>query len=186
MDPFLDLVQLLRPRATLWTRVEASGRWGLSFRQHNDLLFCWVEHGSCKVIRPALDPLPLRRNDFILVRTTTPFSLASDTDVENADSEAVIAGAGAVAILGDGSRPATVLRGGKFVFDTANEQLLTGLLATGDSSASYGKSLGPRGMLLRMNEAESRCPGAGWRVCHCAIDGIDSDRDPSQQGTWSR
>ena len=161
MDPFLDLVRLLRPQATLWTRVEASGRWGLSFRQHHDLLFCWVEHGSCQLIRPACEPLPLHKNDFLLVRTTTPFSLASDTDVECANSEAVILGAGAVAVFGDRLSPATILRGGKFVFDTANELLLTGLLPQVMHLPATASPSDRVGMLLRMNEAEASAPRPG-------------------------
>ena len=161
MDPFLDLIRLLRPHATLWTRVEAAGRWGLSFRRYDDLLFCRVEQGSCELTRPGFDPLKLQTNDFVLVRTSTPFSLVSDGAVEIVDSETVLAGAGSVAILGGGNDLRTVLRGGKFVFDTANEQLLTGLLpqmvhiaATADASERVRT-------LLTINEAESTAPGPG-------------------------
>ncbi len=163
MDPFLDLVRLLRPEATLWTRVEAGGRWGLSFRQHNDLLFCWVELGDCKLLRPDADPLSLQRNDFVLVRTSTPFSLVSDTDIEATDSETVIPRAGSVATLGvaDADRPSTVLRGGRFVFDTANEQLLTGLLPQVVHVAATANASERVRTLLSMNEAESNAPGPG-------------------------
>lgn len=161
VDPFLDLIRLLRPRATLWSKVEASARWGLQFQRHDDLLFCWIERGRCELMRPGFAPLLLRADDFVLVRTSMPFSLVSGADVEAIDSEAIITGSGSLATLGDGQHPSTVIRGGKFVFDTANEQLLAGLLpqiacvkATDDSSERVRS-------LLEMNEAESSAPGPG-------------------------
>ena len=159
MDPFLDLIRLLRPKATLWSRVEAKGRWGLSFRPHNDLLFCCVEQGTCKLTRPAADPLPLKTNDFVLVRTSTPFNLLSELDVDPTDSEAVLAGHGSLATLGDGAGPRTVLRGGRFVFDTANEVLLTGMLPQVLSITATSNASERVRALLGMNEAESSAPG---------------------------
>ncbi len=161
MDPFLDLIHLLRPRATLWTRVEASGRWGLSFKQRNDVLFCWVQHGKCELIRPASEALSLHADDFILIRTSLPFHLVSEAGVEPTNSEALLKGAGSAATLGDGSGPSTLLRGGKFVFDTANEQLLTGLLPDVLHLAATGDRADRLRVLLRMNEAESTHPGPG-------------------------
>ena len=161
MDPFLDLIHLLRPRATLWTRVDASGRWGLSFRQHNDVLFCWVQRGRCELHRPANEVLPLQADDFVLIRTSTPFHLVSEMGVEPTNSETVLKGAGSVATLGDGSGPSTLLRGGRFVFDTANEQLLTGLLPDVLHIAATADCADRLRTLLRMNEAESTQPRPG-------------------------
>ena len=161
MDPFLDLIQLLRPRATLWSTVEASGRWGLSFRQHNDVLFCWIQRGKCELIRPAREGLPLRSDDFVLIRTSTPFHLVSEIGVGPTDSETLLKGHGSAATLGDGSRPTTRLRGGRFVFDTANEQLLTGLLPDVLHITAATDRADRLRMLLRMNEAESTRPGPG-------------------------
>ena len=161
MDPFLDLIRLLRPQATLWTRVKASSPWGLSFRQREDLLFCWVEHGRCELIYPDSAPLSLQENDFVLVRTSTPFSLLSDVTADAAESETAIAKPGTVVALGSGEGPSTVLRGGRFVFDTANEQLLTGLLPQVVHVPS-GADTSPRlRALLAMNEAESNVPRPG-------------------------
>ena len=161
MDPFLDLIRLLRPQTTLWAGVEASGRWALAFRRHNDLLFCWVKRGACELTRPGFEPLILRVNDFVLVRTSTPFSLVSDAGVRATDSEAVIARAGSVATLGDGTGPSTALRGGRFVFDAANEQLLTGLLPQIVYVSATTPASEQLRALLAMNEAESSTPGPG-------------------------
>ena len=162
MDPFLDVVQLLRPRATLWSKIEASGRWGLGFRKRDDLLFCRVESGECYLVRPQLAPVLLRQDDFVLVRTSTPFALGSDPEVEPEDSEDLVAAAKSVSLkLGKGTLSPVTLRGGRFVFDTANETLLWELLppvlhvAFDDTSSWRVRSL------LKLNEMESLQPGPG-------------------------
>ncbi len=161
MDPFLQLIHLLRPKATLWTSVEASGRWGLSFRQRDDVLFCWVQRGRCELVRPDHEPLRLRADDFVLIRTSTPFDIVSEVGVEPSDSEAIIKGPGSAVTLGEGTSPTTILRGGRFVFDTANEQLLTGLLPTVVHIAAAAEGAERLRTLLRMNERESVAPGPG-------------------------
>lgn len=161
MDPFLDVIRLLRPHTTLWTRVEASGRWGLSFRQRDDVLFCWVQRGSCVLTRPGCEPLPLQKDDFVLVRTSTPFCLVSEIGVEAVESELAIPEAGSTVTIGDGQLPATMLRGGRFVFDTANEQLLTGLLPELVHIAAAANAAARVQALLRMNEEETSAPAPG-------------------------
>ena len=129
MDPFLDLIQLLRPKATLWARIDAAGRWGISFRKRHDLLFCWVLRGRCQLRRPRAAPMHLERYDFLLIRTSTPFTLTSDPSVEPQDSETLTAATKSSRLrLGAGNTALVTLRGGRFVFDRANENLLTGLL----------------------------------------------------------
>lgn len=163
MDPFLDLIRLLRPRATLLGGgLKAFGRWALSFRKRDDLLFCWIERGECQLIRPDSAPLRLRTGDFVLIRTSTPFTLASDTSVAPVDSETAVAATKNHRLkLGEGTEHPVTLHAGKFVFDTANEDLLMGLLpslvhlARDDASSDRVRSL------LAMNEMESRSPGPG-------------------------
>ena len=162
VDPFLDLIRLLRPRATLWGGIEGHGRWSVSFRKRDDLLFCWLARGECQLIRPNAPPILLRADDFVLVRTTIGFILASDPAITPEDSETVVAATGRTILsVGEGSDMPVTLQGGRFVFDTANEGLLSGLLpslvhiGSGDTSSWRIRSL------LRMNQAESTCPGAG-------------------------
>jgi AraC-like DNA-binding protein len=109
-----------------------------------------------------LAPIHLRQDDFVLVRTTTPFTLTSDPSVEPEDSETTVAITQDRGLkLGAGTDSPVTLRGGRFVFDTANENLLTGLLpslvhvAADDTSARRVRSL------LKMNEKESLQPGPG-------------------------
>jgi hypothetical protein len=64
---------------------------GVSFRKRDDLLFCWVQRGECRLIRPMLAPIHLRQDEFVPVRTTTPFTLTSDPSVKPEDSETTVA-----------------------------------------------------------------------------------------------
>ncbi len=163
-DPLSILIRLLRPKTTLWARIDAHGRWAVSFRQYNDLLFCWVESGECALLRPGAYPLPLRQHDFAFVRTSTPFTLASDPCAEPVDSEVIIAATGLSRMdVGDGGvgKPA-VIRGGRFVFDTANEALLLDMLPQVIKlNADEPRSLGHLTALLTMNEEESRSQNLG-------------------------
>ncbi|WP_210213622.1 cupin domain-containing protein [Mesorhizobium sp. M2A.F.Ca.ET.039.01.1.1] len=162
MDPFLDLIGLLRPRATLWGGLEASGRWALSFRKRDDLLFCWVEQGECQLVRSAHSPVLLQREDFVLIRTSAPFTLTSDPSIEPVDSEAAVAATKNPRLrLGEGTDSPVTLHAGRFGFDTANENLLAGLMPSFVHILADDTSSGRVRSLLSMNETESRYPGPG-------------------------
>jgi AraC-like DNA-binding protein len=167
MDPVVNLIQLLRPRATLWRRIDASGSWGVSFHARNDLLFCWVAHGTCELARPGFPTLALAPGDFVLIRTTTPFALASDAETVPVDSDAAFASPDTRVIeVGSGDAPSVSLHGGRFVFDTANEDLLTGLLPTVMHVPNQGHAMPRIRALLEMNalESSSAQPGAEFVV----------------------
>jgi AraC-like DNA-binding protein len=167
MDPFLDLIRLLRPRAMLTAGVYASGAWGVSFRKRDDVLFCWVESGECELIRTYGGPLHLQTGDFILIRTIAPFVLASDIAVEPVDSETIVATTNDPVIRFDrGLGPSTIIRGGRFVFDGMHEPLLMQLIPSlihisRDDSSSWRMQ-----SLLKLNETESaeRGPGSDFIV----------------------
>jgi AraC-like DNA-binding protein len=161
MDPLLDLIRLLRPRAALLGGgLDAFGEWAVSFRKRDDLLFCWIERGECQLLRPGYAPLPIGQGDFVLIQTVTPFTLASNTSIEPIDSETAVAANGNHRLtLGSGvDRPVT-LHAGKFAFDSANEDLLTGLLPSLVHLAACDTSLGRVRSLLTMIELEGREPG---------------------------
>ena len=162
MDPFLDLILLLRPKATLWGGLEGAGRWGVSFAKRDDLLFCWLEKGECYLTRPSADPVLLHTGDFVLIRTVTAFTLASDPSAVPLESEALVAATNRSMLRVGADRASEVfLHGGRFVFDTANENLLSGLLPefvhipAGDTSSVRIRAL------LEMNQSESADRGPG-------------------------
>jgi AraC-like DNA-binding protein len=163
MDPFLDLIRLLQPSCTLWGRTDATGQWSLGFHKRDDLIFCWIQQGECMLVRPGHEPIDLRRDDFILIRTVTPFALTTDPLLEPEDSEVLARNRpkGEGNKLGFGSDNPVTVRGGRFVFDSANEDLLTGLIPPLlHISAAEGVSWRVRS-LLNLNEAEFSNPGPG-------------------------
>jgi AraC-like DNA-binding protein len=162
MDPFADLINLLRPRATLWGRIKGTGRWGVSFRKRDDLLFCWVEAGECLLTRPHTDPVLLRTGDFAFIRTSSPFTLTSDPELEPEDSEAIVAATESTElVLGQPTGICATLRCGRFVFDTANETLLWTLLPSLMHIAADQQISWRLRSLLKMNDAEGQHPGPG-------------------------
>jgi len=161
-DPFFDLIRLLQPQATSWGGLEAHGVWGLSFRQRDDLLFCWLERGSCLLMRPDTEPILLAQGDFLMIRTCTPFSLVSDVAAKPMDSEQAVAAMGSHRLkLGTGPGKAATLHAGKFSFDSANEDMLAGLLPPLVHIAVRARSNKRVRQLLELNEGESRQPGPG-------------------------
>lgn len=163
MDPLLDTIRLLRPRATLFgAGFDAFGDWGLSFRKRDDLLFCWLEQGTCQLIRPGCAPVRIEPGDFLLIYTSTPFTLASDAAAAATavDSETVVAATRLKRLtLGSGVARPTTLHAGKFLIDQTNAQLLAGLLPPLIHIASHDASLSRVRSLLAMNEMEARQPG---------------------------
>ena len=167
VDPFIDLIRLLRPQATLWRRIDGMGRWGVSFRKRDDLLFCSVAQGECQLARPSMKPLQLRTGDFVLVKTSTPFTLTSDPKLSPEDSEKAFRIAGSdVLKLGSGRKFPVTLHGGRFLFDTANEDLLTSLLPPLIHIAADATSAERIQLLLQMNasEAAARKPGSAFVI----------------------
>lgn len=167
MDPLVDLIRLLRPSATLWGGIRAAGSWGVSFNQREDLLFCWLETGECQLTRPDAPPLHLKTNDFVLIRTVTAFALVSDVGSTTLESDTLVAATRQTTIeLGEGGAPGVVLHAGRFVFDTANEELLSGLLpslihvAATDATSPRLRSL----LAMNLHEALEPRPGGAFVV----------------------
>lgn len=162
MDPFTELIGLLRPQATLWGRIHGTGKWGVAFRKRDDLLFCWVEAGECQLIRPRLSSLVLRTGDFVLIRTSLPFSLTSDPELHPEESEEIVAATGSTElVLGEALGQCTRLRCGRFVFETANKALLWDLLPSVIHVAADQPISWRVRSLLKMNDAEGLNPGPG-------------------------
>lgn len=161
MDLLLDFIRVLRPRGALFgAGFDASGEWALSFQKRDDLLFCWIEEGECQLLRPGNEPVRVRKGDFVLIRTVTPFTLASMGSIEPIDSEAAVLASRRQRLrLGSGDERPVTLHAGKFVVESVNEGLLSGLLPQLIHLAAGDPALGRVRSLLEMNETEARQPG---------------------------
>ena len=162
IDPFLDLIRLLQPQATLWGAIRAGGRWGVGFRERHDLLFFRVDRGRCLLLRSSKEPIRLESGDFVLIRTVAPFVLASDPQAEPVDSETLVATTRSTTMrVGLGKTKPATIRGGRFLFDTANEDLLIHLLPPLVHVALRTFNSARILALLSMNETESNAPSPG-------------------------
>ena len=162
MDPYFDVIRLIGARAALFgAGIEAAGHWAVSFPKRDDLLFCWVESGECRLFRPGGEEHHLRQGDFVLIRTSCSFTLASDAISAAVDSAAKVSKNKTHRLrLGSGTDHPVVLHAGKFVINAGNA-LLMGMLpsivhvAHGDPSSRGVRSL------LAMNQTEFHSPGPG-------------------------
>ena len=119
--------------------------------------------------RSHIDSVLLQTGDFALIRTSSPFSLTSDPELEPEDSETIVASMGSTElVVGESAGPLVVLRCGRFVFDTANEALLwsflPSLLHVKAGGSDERESSWRIRSLLEMNDAEGQHPGAGSEV----------------------
>jgi len=162
MDPFFDVIRLLGLRAAVFgAGIEASGRWAASFPKRDDLLFCWIESGDCRLFRPGSEHLHLRQGDFVLIRTSTSFTLASDAMSAAVDSATEVSKNKTHRLrLGTGTGNPVVLHAGKFVLDAGND-LLMGALPSFVHVAHDSASSERVRTLLAMNETEFHSPGPG-------------------------
>lgn len=159
-DPLLDLIRMLRPRVTVWGTIRGRGRWNLRFPRRDDLLFFRIDRGTCMILRDGCEPLHLASGDLVLVRTSSPFMVASDRETAPVDSWARVAATRSreIAVGEDTGQPA-LLRGGRLVFGTPSEKLLLGLLPELLRVVSSDRARA----LLAMNETEALTPGRGSR-----------------------
>ena len=129
MDPFAQLVNLLRPQTILWKRVEAAGDWGLAFPRSPDLIFGTVLVGECLLLRRNTRPVRLSASDFLLLSKPAKFTLASGARAVAEHAEKALAASPDKHLrLGEGHDRIVKFTGGHFVFDTVNVDLLTDFL----------------------------------------------------------
>ena len=121
-----------------------------------------MDRGRCQLLRKGAGPLPLVAGDVVLVHTSASVTLASDAGARPVDSWARVAATRSTEMhVGEGAGEPVVVRGGRFVFGTADEKLLTGWLpplvhvVAGENSSNRVRTL------LAFNEAESVEPGPG-------------------------
>jgi AraC-like DNA-binding protein len=78
MDPLSQVLELLDLRAASPSRLEAGGRWALSFPGHQHLKIGAVVAGECWLRPEHAAPLHLAAGDCYLLASSHPFTAASD------------------------------------------------------------------------------------------------------------
>ncbi|MEK1886443.1 MAG: AraC family transcriptional regulator [Phyllobacterium sp.] len=82
MDPFTDLIALLRPSAAVSKPITGRGKWGVRYGAYGLPGFAIVLEGRCCLSIDGNEPLRLDRGDFVLLPSTPAFALLSQPDAE--------------------------------------------------------------------------------------------------------
>lgn len=125
MDPFSDVIALLRPSTAVSKPISGRGRWGVRYAAHDAPGFAIVLDGECWLSFQGGEPVRFRNGDFLLLPTTPPFTLSShlgirceardplDVPVRHGEQE---------------GEPDFVALGGTFRIERVNAPLLLALL----------------------------------------------------------
>ena len=84
MDPLSQVLELLDLRAASPSRLEAGGRWALSFPGHQHLKIGAVVAGQCWLIPDQSAPQHLAPGDCYLLVSSHPYTAASDDPASSA------------------------------------------------------------------------------------------------------
>jgi AraC-like DNA-binding protein len=132
MDPFGQVVELLRPRTLdRCKHMHGRGSWAIRFHDESNVVFGLVAAGSCYFDLPGSESRPLGTGDFVLMTAPSDWVLRNGAPVVPVNIERADKGSpGSVVLFGDSSSGDQFTRviGGHFSFDPVNADLLTDLL----------------------------------------------------------
>lgn len=155
MDPFSDVIGLLRPHAALSKPITGRGRWGVRYAAYGQPGFALLLEGQCWLALDDDEPVLLERGDFILLPATPAFALFSHPGI----AYALVEPSDKPVRHGDPEgEPDLQMLGGAFRIDPVNAALLTGLL--------------PRMIHVRASDSDTTRLG---RLVHLLREESDSD-----------
>ncbi len=125
MDPFSDIVTLLRPRAAISKPISGRGDWAVRYAAHDRPGYAVVLAGRCWLAVEGAPPVSLERGDFVLLPTTPAFSLSSRPGIAPVD---VLPTTDGVRHGDPDGEPDFEALGGSFRIDPVNAPLLLSLL----------------------------------------------------------
>ncbi len=127
MDPFSQIVTLLKPRAVFWRVVEAHDDWTIRFLPSQIVVFGQMIAGSARVERDDGAALTLAAGDFLLMPAPPPWTIAGGGGGPAVDFKAAMDDPGQ--LLSARPNPAiTRFIAGNFAFSPANADLVARLM----------------------------------------------------------
>lgn len=81
MDPFSDVIALLRPHTAISKPITGRGRWGMCYAAHDAPGFAIILKGECWITFDGEAPRKFVKGDFLLLPSTPSFTMSSHTDV---------------------------------------------------------------------------------------------------------
>jgi AraC-like DNA-binding protein len=125
MDPFSDVIALLRPCAVFSKQITGRGEWGVRYQAYEQPGFAIVLAGQCWLALDATDPMRLERGDFVLLPHSPAFALLSRPGASCAVGRPSLT---AVRHGNPDGEPDFQMLGGTFQLDPVNAPLLLALL----------------------------------------------------------
>ena len=129
-DPLSDLIRLLQPRAVFANPISGKGDWAVRFSAFGQPSFCIMLEGSCRLSVDGHAPATLSAGDFVLLPTTPPFTIASETPAPpvHLDPAKLAATRGEVRYGEQSGTPDMRSLGGSFLFEDSDPTRLASLL----------------------------------------------------------
>ncbi len=125
MDPFSDLIDLLRPLTAHTKTITARGKWGVRFRAYGKPSYAIVLEGQCWLALEKETPVLLTRGDFVLLPATPAFAVYSDVKA----SRPLVEPTDHAYRYGEAKgSPDLAMLGGSFEVEPVNAPLLLSLL----------------------------------------------------------
>ena len=127
MDPFSQIIVLLKPQAVFWRIVEAHDAWTIRFLPCDVVVFGQMIEGVGRVERDDGAGLDLVAGDFLLMAAPPPWTMAGGGGGKPVDFRAALADPG---LLLSAGRTPTITRfiAGNFTFAPANADLVASLM----------------------------------------------------------
>ena len=127
MDPFSQIIGLLKPQAVFWRVVETHGACTIRFRPTDVVVFGQVIEGACRVEREDCIGFDLEAGDFMLMAAPPNWTIAAFGGGIALDFGSVIEDPG---LLLSPARTAQITRfmAGNFKFSAANRDLISTLM----------------------------------------------------------
>ena len=127
MDPFSQIVTLLKPQDIFWRVVEAHDAWTIRFLPTDIVVFGQMIEGTARVERDDASGVDLGAGDFLLMPAPPPWTMTAGAGGPPVDFGAAIANP--ALLLSAGQNP-TITRfiAGNFAFAPANANLVASLM----------------------------------------------------------
>jgi AraC-like DNA-binding protein len=127
MDPFSQIISLLKPQAVFWRTVEAHDAWTISFQPSDVVVFGQMIEGTARVERQDGVSLELSQGDFLLMAAPPPWAMIGAGGTKPVDFKAAIVDPG---LLKSAQPNSSVSRfiAGNFGFAPGNVDLVKSLM----------------------------------------------------------
>ncbi len=159
MDPFSQIIALLRPQAVFWQIIEAHDDWTISFNPSSVVVFGQLLEGRARIERPDGIGCEAEVGDFMLMPLPPPWAMSAGNGAPPIDLKQVMAEP--TLLLTSKPRTVTRIMAGNFKCEAGNEDLITRLIPPLVHVRSHEVSAGRLGALLQMvgDEALTERPG---------------------------